>query len=125
MWDYRLAEPVVAASYFVYPGGIPKKPATAYAGCQWFGRLAVPSDGACCRIDASHRLWKQDLKWTSMEVFGWPLVAITDESRLQELVIAPLLRLLASVPSMDQMVQPEEGTIELVRPGNSGEVAGG
>jgi hypothetical protein len=119
--EYRLPEPVIIASCFMYPGNIPKDWSTDYAGCHWFGRLSVPSDGSLCHVDTGHRLWRKDLKWTVMEVFGWPLVEIIDADRLHDRVITRLLAMLAKLPLMEQKTDPDPGAIEPVQPRIGGE----
>jgi len=93
--DYKLLEPVVSASYFVFPKETAEeKIRLDFSQCRWFGWSKVPTNGTPATIDDSDPRWKPTYVWKYMQVFGQPLVEVTNETVLKEKVIDPLLRLI-------------------------------
>lgn len=95
--DYELKEPVVAAAYFVLRDDIPSDQCwmDRWHAC-WCGYRKVPLDGSPYTVDTSDKLWKPAHRFKHMQVFGRPLVEITNQVLLQEKVIDPLLALVSS-----------------------------
>jgi len=91
--DYKLDQPVVSASCYVMQPG---KKELLYWNCRWFGWWELEADGTVERIgkDDKDAAWKPSWGWDEMHVFGRPLVEITDEAKLKELIIDPLFKLI-------------------------------
>ena len=93
--DYKLPEPVVSGSYFVFPEGTPEdKVRLDFWQCRWFGWSEAPTNGSPAAIDDSDPNWKPTYDWNYMQVFGQPLAEVTNETLLKERVIDPLLKLI-------------------------------
>ena len=93
--EYRLNEPIVSASYFVFSedkeeGDI--KLDFWHTRC--FGWCKTPPDGTQDSIDKYKPEWKANYGWNHMEAFGWPLVEITNETSLKDRIIDPLLEMI-------------------------------
>jgi len=93
--EYKLSEPIVAASYFAFPDD---KTADTIKLEFWhtrcFGWCKTAHDGTIGSIDNYEPDWKRTYGWEHMEVFGWPLVEITNESLLKERIIDPLIQMI-------------------------------
>jgi len=92
--DYRIDEPVVSASYFVFPETDGEwEPRLDFWNAKWFGWCKPGLDGTPGSRDSQHPKWQASYGWTYMQVFGRPLVEIADETKLKELIVDPLLGL--------------------------------
>jgi hypothetical protein len=93
--DYRVTEPVVSASYFIFPVDTSEK-ITKLELWQsgWFGWLEAQRNGAPVEMDDKCREWEEENRWKYMQVFGRPLVEVNNEALLKEMIIDPLLRLI-------------------------------
>ena len=93
--EYNLAEPVVSASYFVYPEtGDQETPTIPFWYAKWFGWCGTSVDGAPVSQSRQDDGWQDSWKWDYMQVFGHPLVEITNEKMLAERIVDPLLKLM-------------------------------
>jgi len=90
-YKYELLEPVVAASVF--------KVADDFRIYGWqahfFGWNKVSSDGKPLTMKKKDEPdWKSSWGWSELTMLGRPLVEITNEGQLAELVIQPVLKLI-------------------------------
>jgi len=92
--EYKLTEPIVSASYFVFPSGISeKKMVLEYWQSRWFGWCSCLPDGTLLYVDENNDdLYEQEFNWNYMGVFGRPLVEISNEKLLKDLLIDPLVK---------------------------------
>jgi hypothetical protein len=93
--DFKLTEPVVTGSYFDFTG------ATAEEKLQlkrrhacWFGYRSPPLDGTPLTITDTDPSWAPSWRWRHMQVFGRPLVEVTSQASLQQVITDPLLHLI-------------------------------
>ena len=95
--DFSLTEPAVCASYFVMLDDIPPSECWVerWHAC-WLGYRDVPLDGTPYTIDTSDEHWKPSHRFKHMQVFGRPLVEITNQDLLNQKIITPLLSLIAA-----------------------------
>jgi hypothetical protein len=92
--DFRLSEPTVSGSFFTFPVEIPEDKVylDRWNAC-WFGYCQASLDGTPCTIDKTDSDWQASWRWDYMQVFGRPLVGITSQEVLSELIVVPLLKL--------------------------------
>ncbi len=101
--EYKLSEPVVAGSYFVFPQGQTEDTiGLDFWHTRCLGWCTVNFDGTPDSVDTYKPEWKATYGWDHMEVFGWPLVEITKESLLKERIIDPLLQMIDGYWSTQQ-----------------------
>ncbi len=91
--DFKLQEPVVSAYYFVFPEKAAAEKLDFWQA-HWFGWCEAPTDGTPIALDDSHTDWEPWCIWKYMEVFGRPLVEVTNETALKEKIVDPLVRLI-------------------------------
>lgn len=93
--DYKLEEPVVSASYFIFSKGTPKeKIKIDFWQSQQFGWCEASLDGTPEEMNNRDEYWEKEYGWEYMQVFGHPLVAIPNEEALKEKIIDELLNLI-------------------------------
>jgi len=93
--EYKLEEPVVSGSYFVFPKEMATdKIKVDFYQSRQFGWCEAEADGIPVGMDNSDEYWLEEYGWNFMEVFGRPLVEITNEEALKEKIIDPLLQLI-------------------------------
>ena len=93
--DYNLVEPTISASYFVFPEkGDAYEIKIDFWQAQWFGWCEIGPDGQTTEMDDKNPDWKEENRWSYMQVFGRPLIEITNEAMLKERIIDPLLELI-------------------------------
>ena len=93
--EYKMTEPVVSGSYFVFPeqtGDDSLK--LEFWQCHWFGWCETLVDGSPSSMDDKDPDWESECGWKYMQVFGRPLVEVTNERLLKERIIDPLLELI-------------------------------
>ncbi len=89
--EFKLTEPVVSGSYFVLASeGAQLK---RWHTC-WFAYRSPPLDGTPLTINNTDRHWDPGWGWSHMQVFGRPLVEVTSQALLQQMITDPLLRLI-------------------------------
>ena len=94
---YTLTEPAVSGAYFVLPDETPSNQCwlEKWNAC-WVGYRSVPLDGSPYTVDMNDPYWKPVNRFKYMQVFGRPLVEITNQDALKEKIIDPLLGLIAA-----------------------------
>jgi hypothetical protein len=91
----KLTEPVLAGTEFVFPDTTPEE--KIWVGpwnASWAGWRKAPLDGSPIIVDDNDQHWNKSWGWRYMKTFARPLVNVTSQSTLQELIVAPLLGLL-------------------------------
>jgi len=88
-----LAEPVVAAGYFVLSDG---QAQLRHWNTCWYCWRGEAADGRTYAITANDPQWKAGWGWQRHEGFARPLVSVTDQDSLARLIVEPLLALLAA-----------------------------
>jgi hypothetical protein len=94
--DFRIAEPVISGSYFVFPEETAEqkhKLKKSRHAC-WVGYRSVGLDGKPLTIDEKDPGWDSKWGWKYMQVFGRPLVEVTSQAQLKEMITDPLLHLI-------------------------------
>ena len=95
--DYKLSEPIVSASYFVFAeDSVENNLKLDFWQCKWFGWCEAKPDGSIISIDETDPEWRRENVWKYMQVFGHPLIEITNETFLKEKIIDPLLQVIDS-----------------------------
>lgn len=93
--EYNLSEPIVSGSYFVFPEEQTEETIKLdYWHTRCLGWCKVNLDGTPDSVDNHKPDWKATYGWEHMEVFGWPLVEITEENMLKQRIIDPLLEMI-------------------------------
>jgi len=95
--DYKLSEPVVSGSCFVFPEDISeKKLSLDYWNYSWFGWFKMNADGIPGKFSASAAKgrWSEVYDWEKVKIFGAPLVSVTNEALLKENIINPLINII-------------------------------
>lgn len=93
--EYELEEPIVSGSYFVFPDEMKmEKIKLDFYQSRQFGWCEACADGTPVEMDDSDKYWLEEYGWKYMEVFGRPLVEITNEEALKEKIVDPLLGLI-------------------------------
>lgn len=103
----KFTEPVVAGGYFLMSS---KQEALGNWNASWFLWRGQAADGRSYTVADSDPGWKSGWGWRWHEGFARPLVAVTDQAKLEELVVSPLLAMIAShmqpSPAIPQAPQP-------------------
>ncbi len=89
----RLTEPVVAAGYFLMSSGL-GVPDNWHA-C-WFGWRGEAPDGRPYSVADTDPNWKSNWGWRWHEGFARPLVSVTDQASLENLIVNPFLAMIAA-----------------------------
>lgn len=98
----ELTEPIVSASFFVLPEETPEGHCWVDRwNAWWFGYGYVAADGTPYSINSDHEDWKDTHRWKSMTMFGWPLVAITNQDILKAKIVDPLIQLMVNHQGKD------------------------
>lgn len=93
--EYKLEEPVVSGSYFVFPEKMePEKIKLDFYQSRQFGWCEAAMDGISVEMDDSDKYWYKEYGWKYMLVFGHPLVEISNEEALKVKIINPLIALI-------------------------------
>jgi len=93
--EYELEEPVVSGSYFVFPKKMEMdKVKLDFYQSRQFGWCEAGVDGTPVEMNDSDKYWLKEYGWKYMQVFGRPLVEVTNEEALKEKIIDPLLSLI-------------------------------
>jgi hypothetical protein len=102
--EYKLEEPVIAASYFAFPEEKAKEGLKLdFWQGRCFGWCKLAPDGTHGSVDKDKPEWKETYGWKQMEVFGQPLVEITSETLLKEKIIDPLLHMIKAYQEMNSI----------------------
>jgi hypothetical protein len=97
--EYKLEEPVVSGSYFVFPEKMgPGKIKLDFEQSRQFGWNETSTDGIPVEMDDSDKDWYKEYGWKYMQVFGRPLVEISNEETLKAKIIDPLIELIGRSP---------------------------
>jgi hypothetical protein len=108
----KFTEPVVAGGYFLMSS---EQEALGSWNASWFLWRGQAADGRPYTVADSDPDWKSSWGWGWHEGFARPLVAVTDQAKLEELVVNPLLAMIkAHMPSSSAAPQTPQPPTNLL-----------
>lgn len=91
----KLTEPVISGAYFVFAKGPPVEQVSVDPwNASWAGWRNAPLNGEPVAVHDTDPNWRKAWRWRSMRTFARPLVDVTDQTALKDLVISPLLTMI-------------------------------